>query len=249
MNDRSHRSSLRSIYYQRQRWIISFFIFFISILFLASFAFAKEIKLTGINNADLSITNSVDRITVKEGEIFTYQIRLENVGPSTAKLIRVKDVLPINFEYYSSSVSSVVYDPITRQLSYNLDQLKAGDFQIILIKVRANKIGIASNTAVITAQTTDPTLSNNVSTADDVIISVRPRKVNNNAIMESDSEEPVLVNSTSALKNRIRERFASNLLIAWIEGDLFPQIQNWHIPCICNNQKQFKLQKGRSYPF
>lgn len=324
MNDRSHRSSYRRTYYRRQRMLIAVFIFFVSIIFLASFAVSKDlgnrknfpvsfkIKLIpppdsadlvihktvnvksvavgktitytiNINNkgpadakkvivtdtlsaelvyassivsvgsvdvngkyiswnvgdlakkkaasmqltvtvvkngnfrntawvksetndhckcndksvatvvsakdtADVSIVKTVSKKLVNEGDTLSYLIKVTNKGPSTAKMVKVKDILHENLAFESASVSTVNYDPAVRQISWNFDELASGQSQFVIIKVKATKVGFASNTAVVTADTPDPAKCNNISTAEDVVINLRVRKADLSIVKSADKQ-------------------------------------------------------------
>ncbi|MND73555.1 Large cysteine-rich periplasmic protein omcB precursor [compost metagenome] len=142
------------------------------------------------DTADVSIVKTSSKKVVNEGDTLSYLIKVSNEGPSPAKMIKVKDILPENMTFESASVAAVDYDVITRQLSWNFNVLEAGQSQFLIVKVKAVKVGIASNTAVVTADTPDPVKCNNVSTAEDVVINVKivPKKADVSIVKSADKQ-------------------------------------------------------------
>ncbi len=63
--------------------------------------------------ADLSLTKTVDQARPNVGQNVTFTLTVNNAGPSAATNIQVRDVLPANLRYVSSSGSTGAYNPET----------------------------------------------------------------------------------------------------------------------------------------
>ena len=55
---------------------------------------AYELQGPVVATADLMVSQTVDKTSVKQGELLTYFVRVQNLGPQTAPNVVVNDVLP-----------------------------------------------------------------------------------------------------------------------------------------------------------
>jgi uncharacterized repeat protein (TIGR01451 family)/gliding motility-associated-like protein len=88
---------------------------------------------------ELKVTKFVEAPEWFEGDEFTYTIRVENTGKTTATAVVVKDNLPVGLRYVSSVSSQV---PVTTQvtgqeITWNITQLPIAGSTNITLKVKA----------------------------------------------------------------------------------------------------------------
>ncbi|MCO4292166.1 gliding motility-associated C-terminal domain-containing protein [Solitalea sp. MAHUQ-68] len=140
------------------------------------------------DTSDVSIVKTVNKKLVNEGDTLSYFITISNNGPSPALKVKVKDILPTELSYEFSSNNNVSFDINTHQLAWEVDELPVGQSRSVAVKVKAVKVGTATNTAVVTSVATDPDLSNNVSTAEDVTINAKPKKADVSIIKSADKQ-------------------------------------------------------------
>ncbi|WP_111706920.1 T9SS type B sorting domain-containing protein [Lutibacter citreus] len=99
---------------------------------------------------DLSLTKSVvdDVVDPEVGTMITFEIRVENEGPTEATGVKVTDIIPsgYNFVNYSSTIGT--YNPITGL--WNIGFIEAGNTPVLLIDVIVLKSGEYVNCAEIT---------------------------------------------------------------------------------------------------
>ena len=136
-----------------------------------------SVKLGGIdpnsgNDTDSVSTNIVfpARLSISKtgpakaevGSTYTYQLQVSNQGPVNATNVVVEDVLPplVNF----ISASPINCSDGNGKVICNFAELAAGDPPVdIQILVEANQVGIANNSATVTADQFDPEMSDNAS--------------------------------------------------------------------------------------
>jgi uncharacterized repeat protein (TIGR01451 family) len=137
------------------------------------------VTLTGIdpqpdNNSDSVSTNIVfpARLSISKsgpatsevGSTYVYQLQVTNQGPVKATNVVVEDVLPPLVSFISASPSGNCSEQNGR-VTCSFPELAAGAPPLdILIQVSADQVGIADNTATVTADQVDPDMSDNAST-------------------------------------------------------------------------------------
>jgi uncharacterized repeat protein (TIGR01451 family) len=126
--------------------------------------------------ADVSITKSASPEPVNQGTNLTYTLQVTNAGPAIAKGVTVTDVIPAQVTYVSSSSSIgatlCTYTAATTTLSCPIGTMSVGSVVVITINATASTFSSASlstNTATVTATTSDPNLSNNTASATSTI--------------------------------------------------------------------------------
>ncbi|MES2455991.1 MAG: gliding motility-associated C-terminal domain-containing protein [Bacteroidota bacterium] len=127
-------------------------------------AIVVEIEQAGLQHtADLMVRKDAEMRAVAVTEIFDYLIKVTNKGVNSATQVKVSDVLPpeIGFEEFIYSAGRARYDPITKTVTWELDQLDSGKTEQIKIKVKALTPGQVKNIATVSAFEIDPDQANN----------------------------------------------------------------------------------------
>lgn len=117
--------------------------------------------------ADMAITKVSELRAVSINDPFEYTLNVKNNGPQTANMIKVQDVLPIGLTFESlinPLFGTATYNLDTRTITWNILQMENSATADLKIKVKTNKYGIYRNTATVTANETDPILTNNAAT-------------------------------------------------------------------------------------
>jgi len=127
-------------------------------------AIVVEIEQAGLQHtADLMVRKDAEMRAVAVTETFDYLIKVTNKGVNSATQVKVSDVLPpeIGFEEFIYSAGRARYDPITKTVTWELDQLDSGKTEQIKIKVKALTPGQVKNIATVSAFEIDPDQANN----------------------------------------------------------------------------------------
>ncbi|WP_381523531.1 SdrD B-like domain-containing protein [Spirosoma soli] len=112
--------------------------------------------------ADVSITKTVNTPTVNNGQPVIYTIKVENMGPHTAKNIDVRDVLPKGLELITEPTAT--YKVSNGVVTKRIDSLRAGQSTSFAVVARVVEKGAIVNKAEITyLDQNDPNLANNSS--------------------------------------------------------------------------------------
>ena len=118
--------------------------------------------------ADVAIIKTASPEPVDETTNLTYTLQVKNNGPAVAQGVTVTDPIPGEVSYVSASTSqgSCAYAATT--VTCSIGTLSVGGVAIITINVTAGTFSSttqSSNTATVSASTSDPNPSNNSSTA------------------------------------------------------------------------------------
>jgi uncharacterized repeat protein (TIGR01451 family) len=117
--------------------------------------------------ADLIVSQSVDKTSVKQGDLLTYTVRVRNLGPNAASDVVVSDVLSSGVTFVEARPSKgSTTAPLageTGTVTWNLGTMENGDNQFAEIKVTVRIKGktTITNVATATSTTTDPVMGNN----------------------------------------------------------------------------------------
>lgn len=117
--------------------------------------------------ADLMISQAASKTSVKQGELLTYNIRVQNLGPETAPNVVVTDVLPTGATFVEArhNKGSHTAPPsgetgtVTWSVGDMLDQ--ANEVAEITVTVRVRGKTTITNTASVTGDVADPNEANN----------------------------------------------------------------------------------------
>lgn len=117
--------------------------------------------------ADLAITKTANNLNPVVGDLVTFTLTVTNLGPDTGIDVVVNDMLPAGFEFVSSNASIGTYNPLTGV--WTIGNMLAGDVETLTIVAEAETAGTFQNTAIVSSDTFDPNLVNNVATLVTVI--------------------------------------------------------------------------------
>ena len=171
-----------------------------------------------IESADLAVIKVQSPDPLIPGQLGTYTITVENLGPSSAQNVVLTDAIPPQISGAEYSTDSVNFFPWTGSL--NLGTLAAGEVQIVLIRglVSANP-GAITNTAIVSSTTPDPNPDNNTSTA------ISPNEETADiSVVKSASPNPVtagdILTYTLIVSNAGPDEAQNVMLTDAIPGDL-----------------------------
>ena len=114
--------------------------------------------------SDLSISQSLNRVTAAKGNYVIFTLVAKNNGPADNTNVSVLDLLPSGYTYANSTQSFGTYDSGTGV--WTIGNLINGASQTLSINATVNTTGSYSNTAVIstTSAIGDPNIADNTST-------------------------------------------------------------------------------------
>lgn len=116
-----------------------------------------------IELADVAVIKQQSPDPLLPGQLGTYIITVENLGPSSAQNVLLTDVIPPQISGAEYSLNGVDFFPWTGTLS--LGTLVNGETLTILIRgMVSTNPGVITNTAVVSSTTPDPNPDNNTST-------------------------------------------------------------------------------------
>jgi uncharacterized delta-60 repeat protein/uncharacterized repeat protein (TIGR01451 family) len=141
--------------------------------------------------ADVGLAMTVAPATVVATSNLIYTLTLTNYGPSTATNIVVTDALPAGMVYVSSSPSLGNVSVNAGVLSWTISSLAKDAIASLAFVVRANNIGVTTNTAGVTTGTSDLNPDDDIASA--VVTVVSPTA--DLALGLADAPDPVLVGS------------------------------------------------------
>src|SRR5439155_792539 len=139
--------------------------------------------------ADLSITKSDAPDPVSAGGTLTYTLTVSNGGPSTATSVSVTDTLPAGVTFQSATGTGWTCSGTNASVTCTRASLAptGGTPSTITIVVTApNEGGTITNTAAVSAATSDPNPANNTATASTTVTASADL-----SITKSDAPDPV----------------------------------------------------------
>ncbi len=119
-------------------------------------------------DADLSLTKTVDDATPISGQQVTFTVTVSNAGPSSATNVIVQDSLPTGLTFVSSTPSQGTFDNTTGQ--WAAGTIASGSSATLQVVASVTTIGAKTNTAQVrSVDQFDPnsTPNNSVATEDD----------------------------------------------------------------------------------
>lgn len=129
-------------------------------------------ELTQVTNflalADLAITKTANGSTAFGTFPFSYTLAVTNNGPGTATTLSVSDTLPAGSGFVSATGTGWTCGFAAGTVTCTMPSLAVGPAAPITLTITAPPVvapGTLSNTATVSAATTDPTPANNSSTA------------------------------------------------------------------------------------
>jgi uncharacterized repeat protein (TIGR01451 family) len=119
-------------------------------------------------DADLSLTKTVDDATPISGQQVTFTVTVSNAGPSSATNVIVQDSLPAGLTFVSSTPSQGTFDNATGQ--WAAGTIASGSSATLQVVASVTTIGAKTNTAQVRSVDQfdpDSTPNNSVATEDD----------------------------------------------------------------------------------
>ncbi len=125
---------------------------------------SATVVVANANSADMAIAKTGAPNPVTEGTPLTYTLTATNNGPATATNVIVQDAVPSSMTYLNSTTSQGSCVEAGGTVTCQLGSMANLATATITIVVIPNAAGQISNTATVTADQTDPLLTNNTST-------------------------------------------------------------------------------------
>ncbi len=128
------------------------------------------VVVANANSADMAIVKTASPSpTVPEGDTLTYTLSITNNGPASATNVTVTDTLPSAVTYQSSISSAGTCSEADGTVTCLLGTMANGGTATVTIVTMAGTPGVAINTANVTADQSDPNLTNNSSSQTETI--------------------------------------------------------------------------------
>jgi uncharacterized repeat protein (TIGR01451 family) len=128
------------------------------------------VVVANANSADMAIVKTATPSpAVAEGDILTYSLAITNNGPASATNVTVTDPLPSGVTYLSATSTIGTCSQAGGTVTCLLGTMANAATATVTIVTLAGSPGVASNTASVTADQTDPILTNNSSTQSETI--------------------------------------------------------------------------------
>lgn len=125
---------------------------------------------------DMQIRNEPDRPVVITGGVYTHQLFIVNNGLHTATGVQVHVTLPRNVRYESAvngHAGTVVYNPATRELTWSPGDVIPGQSESLIVGIRAESEGLASQLAVVASSEEDSNPIDNTARAEVDVIALK----------------------------------------------------------------------------
>lgn len=122
-----------------------------------------SVEMPVINNADLQVTKTADKMEVYAGQQLTYTIEVVNHGPTNAMAVQVVDALPAGVTYVNDNLGGCSLD--ANELTCALGNLAVGQSVSfdVLVNVDPGAIALITNLASVSSDTVDLDDNNNES--------------------------------------------------------------------------------------
>jgi uncharacterized repeat protein (TIGR01451 family) len=125
---------------------------------------SATVLVASSSSADVAIVKTATPNPVTEGTPLIYTLTVSNNGPAPATTVNVQDTLPSSATYLSSTSSQGTCSEAGGVVTCLLGTLANSGTATVTILTVPVQPGTISNTAIVTADQTDPNLSNNSST-------------------------------------------------------------------------------------
>jgi len=131
---------------------------------------SATVIVANANSADMAIVKTATPNPVTEGTPLTYSLAVTNNGPASATTVTVTDTLPSVMTYLSSTTTQGSCSEAGGTVTCLLGTMANAGTATITILTIPGQPGVVSNTATVTADQTDPNLTNNSSTQTETIV-------------------------------------------------------------------------------
>jgi Domain of unknown function DUF11/Bacterial Ig domain/GEVED domain len=116
-----------------------------------------------VPNADLKLTKIVSNTTPSLGDIVTYTLKVDNLGPDSATTPKITDILPAGLSFISATPAATTTVGTTR--TWNLATMVNGGSSTVTYTATVTGSVAQTNNANVSSTTPDLVTSNNASTA------------------------------------------------------------------------------------
>ncbi len=128
------------------------------------------VLVANANSADMAIVKTATPNPVTEGTPLIYSLAVTNNGPASATNVTVTDTLPSPLTYLSSTSTQGSCSEAGGVVTCLLGTMANAGTVTISILTIPGAPGVISNTANVTADQTDPNLTNNTSTWNETVV-------------------------------------------------------------------------------
>jgi len=153
-----------------------------------------------ISKADLAVTKTDSPDPVIAGKDLTYDIRVSNAGPSTARNLVMEDTLPsgVTFAGYTVSGGTGTCSMLgSNPLSCDLGSLSPGQSVRVVVVVHVNADvphgTVLTNTAVASSSATDEDPGNNTATANPLVNASSDLAITKDAALDISNPAPRII--------------------------------------------------------
>lgn len=125
---------------------------------------------------DMQIRNEPDRPIALVDGVFTHQVVIVNNGSHTATNVQVAVSFASNVRYESAInayTGSVAYNPATRELTWSPGDIAPGQSESLIVGVRAESEGLASQLAVVASSEADSYPADNEARGDVEVVALK----------------------------------------------------------------------------
>jgi uncharacterized repeat protein (TIGR01451 family) len=156
---------------------------------------------------DLRLKKTVTATQAKTGDLVTYELEVENLGPSTATKVKLHDALPAGLNVLGAKPDQGICATNDNTLDCNLGTLAAGTKTLVVLNATViAKSGKLVNTAFVEAAESETTLENNTDSVPIEVLLPALGTLNVNAIAVICGQRVLLDNftyrATGPLENR-----------------------------------------------
>jgi uncharacterized repeat protein (TIGR01451 family) len=130
---------------------------------------SATVVVASANSADMAIVKTGSPNPVTEGTPLTYTLTVTNNGAASATNVTVTDTLPSAVTYLQTTTTQGSCSEAGGTVTCLLGPMANAATATISILTIPNASGVVSNTAAVSADQTDPNLSNNTSTQNETI--------------------------------------------------------------------------------
>ncbi|MCB1609088.1 MAG: DUF11 domain-containing protein [Xanthomonadales bacterium] len=124
---------------------------------------ARFISLVGgAAEADLALTKTGPVAPLAPGEIGTFVLSVNNIGPDDAQMVVVTDTFPVGLDFVSSDCGAMQASQV---ITWNVGTLAAAATATCNVSFSSAIAGSYTNNASVTSDTTDPDPANNTAAA------------------------------------------------------------------------------------
>ena len=131
---------------------------------------SATVVVANANSADMAIVKTATPNPVTEGTPLTYSLAVTNNGPASATNVTVTDLLPSVVTYLSANTTQGSCSEAGGTVTCLLGTMANAGTATITILTLPNAPGIATNTATVSADQTDPNTANNTSTQTETVV-------------------------------------------------------------------------------